>query len=63
MKKRGTKTRAKKKGATRAKAAAKPGRARAAATARPAGRSSGTGSYTPPPLKSDGWPPFRYPLP
>ena len=62
MKKRATKTGAKKKGAAKAKRAARPGRARATATAKPAARSSGTGSYTPPPLKSDGWPPFRYPL-
>jgi hypothetical protein len=58
MKKRGAKT----KGSTKVKRAAKPAIARAATKAAPATQGSRTTSYTPPPLKSDGWPPFRYPL-
>jgi hypothetical protein len=54
MKKRAAKT----KGSTKAKRAVKPAAARTAA----APRTSGTASYTPSPLKSDGWPPFRYPV-
>lgn len=47
----------------------KPGPAKAGtaakSTARPTpkvARSAGPVAYTPSPLKSDGWPPFRYPL-
>jgi hypothetical protein len=60
-----------KKPAAKSKSAAKskPGPAKAATAARDAGkgtpkvaRASGAVGYTPAPLKSDGWPPFRYPL-
>jgi hypothetical protein len=58
-----------KKLASKTKRAAKP-RAAKKATARakkPAAKTAGTATvkvtpYTPPPLKGDGWPPFRYPL-
>jgi len=46
-----------KKRATKRKDAAKR-KPRAAKAAKAARKSA----YTPPPLKSDGWPPFRYPL-
>ena len=58
MKKRASKT----KVAAKPKRAAKPVSGRAAAKTTPVARTSGTASYTPPPLKSDGWPPFRYPV-
>ena len=54
MKKRATKMKA----STKVKRAAKPSAGRSAAKPTPA--SSRAASYTPPPLKSDGWPPFRY---
>ncbi|HET7343257.1 MAG TPA: hypothetical protein VFL90_17450 [Methylomirabilota bacterium] len=48
---------------TKAAARSKP-RAKAAARTTKAAktRASGGASYTPAPLKGDGWPPFRYPL-
>jgi hypothetical protein len=58
MKKRAAKT----KSSAKAKRAAKPSTARAAAKTTQAPRTSGAASYTPPPLKGDGWPPFRYPV-
>ena len=43
--------------------AAKAGAAGKAGTKTPKlARTAGAVGYTPPPLKSDGWPPFRYPL-
>ena len=54
MKKRAAKT----KGSTKAKRAARPAAAKTAS----APRTSVAASYTPSPLKSDGWPPFRYPV-
>jgi hypothetical protein len=62
---------AKSKGSARSKpgpakvsSAAKSGGRQATKVARTAavGRTGGAVAYTPPPLKSDGWPPFRYPL-
>jgi hypothetical protein len=53
---------AKKKVAPKPKRAAKPSAARSAAKVPPAPRTSRPASYTPSPLKSDGWPPFRYPV-
>ena len=48
--------------AKKARAAKKTG----AKTKKPAAKTAGTTAkvtpYTPPPLKGDGWPPFRYPL-
>ena len=58
MKKRAAKTKA----PVKTKAAAKPSAARSAPKMTPAPKTSGTASYSPPPLKSDGWPPFRYPV-
>jgi len=58
MKKRAAKT----KGSTKAKRTAKPAAARSGSKAASAARASRASSYTPPPLKGDGWPPFRYPL-
>ena len=58
MKKRAAKT----KGSTKAKRVAKPAAARPATKTASTPRISGTASYTPSPLKSDGWPPFRYPV-
>jgi len=59
MKKRAAKT----KGSTKAKRTAKPAASRpAAAKPTSATRATRAPSYTPPPLKSDGWPPFRYPV-
>ena len=55
MKKRAAKTKA----TSKSKRAAKPSAARPAAKTMQATRASG-GAYQPPPLKSDGWPPFRY---
>jgi hypothetical protein len=55
MKKRAAKT----KGSAKAKRAAKPSAGRLAKTTATA-KTSRTASYTPAPLKSDGWPPFRY---
>jgi len=49
---------AKMKASTKVKRAAKPSAGRSAAKATRA--SSRAVSYTPPPLKGDGWPPFRY---
>ena len=58
MKKRVAKTKA----AAKTKVTAKPSAARPIAKMMPAPKTPGTASYSPPPLKSDGWPPFRYPL-
>jgi len=58
MKKRATKTKA----SVKPKAAAKPSAPRPAARTTPAPKTPGTASYSPPPLQSDGWPPFRYPV-
>ncbi len=55
MKKRAAKT----KGSAKAKRAAKPSAGRSARTTT-ASATSRAASYTPAPLKSDGWPPFRY---
>jgi hypothetical protein len=59
-----------KKPASKTKRAAKRGAAKKSPPARakkPAAKTAGTPTvkvtpYTPPPLKGDGWPPFRYPL-
>lgn len=58
-----------KKPASKTKRATKPRVAKKAAarTKKPAAKTAGTATakvtpYTPPPLKGDGWPPFRYPL-
>jgi hypothetical protein len=58
MKKRATQ----KKGLAKARHAAKPSTARAAVKTTQAPRMARAASYTPAPLKSDGWPPFRYPV-
>ena len=58
MKKRSTKT----KRAAKARAAAKPRAKSRAKRAKAPGRTSRATAYRPPPLKGDGWPPFRYPL-
>ena len=60
MKKRVAKTKA----AAKTKVTAKPSAARPIAKMMPAPapKTPGTASYSPPPLKSDGWPPFRYPV-
>jgi hypothetical protein len=58
-----------KKPASKTKRAAKRTAAKksTARAKKPAARTAGTATakatpYTPPPLKGDGWPPFRYPL-
>ena len=60
-----TKKPVKKQAAAKKAAATKPAARRAAAkkqaAARPAARRAAT--YTPAPLQSTGWAPFRYPLP
>jgi hypothetical protein len=58
MKKRSTKT----KRAPKSKSAAKPRGRSGARRAKAPARTSRATSYSPPPLKGDGWPPFRYPL-
>jgi hypothetical protein len=58
MKKRAAKT----KVSPKARRAAKPSAARSAAKTTQAPKTSGAASYMPPPLKGDGWPPFRYPV-
>jgi hypothetical protein len=58
MKKRASKTKA----TSKSKRAAKPSAARPAAKTMQAPKASRGASYQPPPLKSDGWPPFRYPV-
>jgi hypothetical protein len=59
-----------KKPASKTKRAAKPSATKKKSKARakkPTAKAAGTAAakataYTPPPLKGDGWPPFRYPL-
>jgi len=59
MKKRAAKTKA----SPKARRAAKPSATRsAAAKTTQAPKTSRAASYMPPPLKGDGWPPFRYPV-
>jgi hypothetical protein len=60
---------AKKKGGAKASATKKVGaRAKKPAATRSAGKAAPTAAggpastYTPAPIKGDGWPPFRYPL-
>jgi len=59
MKKRAKKTKSVVKPGVAKKGAAKPGKPAARAAAAPAAKAT---PYTPAPIKSDGWPPFRYPL-
>jgi len=58
MKKRAAKTKA----SPKARRAAKPSATRSAAKTTQAPKTSRSASYMPPPLKGDGWPPFRYPV-
>jgi len=58
MKKRPAKTKA----SAKARPAAKVSAARSAPKMSQAPKTSRVAGYTPPPLKSDGWPPFRYPV-
>ena len=58
MKKRAAK--AKSSAKVKAKRAAKPSARRSAKAAPSASGTSRAAGYTPAPLKSDGWPPFRY---
>lgn len=68
MKRKKQRKQAARKTVAKAKAARKPA-AKTAGTRKPAARTAGgsgpasPGVYTPAPLQSDGWPPFRYPRP